>query len=511
MNNIAFLIACEEYDQESIPNLDGVNADVEAMSCALIKNCNCSSERVFLITNQPSSECSPSGSSILSFLIQTAEKFRDEQIENLFFYFSGHGYLSHDNVVCLMPKDALLFPIQHGILTQEDIIFVLNQFNHVKHIILFLDICQDELVRKGTMDEGMVDTNYFPKGSVIFYSCFPQKASYMIPPIGIEKYGTGSVFTKCLIESLQPQSGCRTINDISEFLKERVSAVSRELGFEQKPFTQLKDISLSDVVITNHYSDNSSDLSDAEKKIVNDFAHKLDVSDRCECSRFGIKAEEQLINICASIAEFTPSKKMDSVEFMPSNRKTDLNALERDLESFLSILSAYKSGVREPRPLIPKRLIKNLPRIINYDELLSARSKFTENINHHIAMMMMDISMLERAQELFYKNIKEIRLYIHTAELAIKLNPDKETNTLSSRVSDLYSTIQRCNHFLSDSNSYEDFWADMVMQLQVIMQICSLTFGRIVTVGPDEADALSSIDDAIDSLTVFLNKVKHRA
>lgn len=146
MNNIAFLIGCEEYDHNGIPNLEGVNNDVESMENALVRNCSCLPERVFIINNQSNSACDLSGFSILSFLFQKANELSNEQFDNLFFYFSGHGYLSQDNMVCLMHRDSMLFPIQHGAITQEAIISVLKQFNYVKHIIVFLDM-SPELLR----------------------------------------------------------------------------------------------------------------------------------------------------------------------------------------------------------------------------------------------------------------------------------------------------------------------------------------------------------------------------
>ena len=87
MNNIAFLIGCEEYDQKDIPNLDGVNNDVDSMSYALIRNCNCLSERIFVINNQQGSKCDLKGSSILNFLIEKADELTNGQFNNLFFYF----------------------------------------------------------------------------------------------------------------------------------------------------------------------------------------------------------------------------------------------------------------------------------------------------------------------------------------------------------------------------------------------------------------------------------------
>lgn len=248
MNNIAFIVGCEEYD--NFDNLVGVNDDVASMQSALIYHCGCLIENVYIITNQSDSACEPTVTKILNFIVQKSKNYSGESIENLFFYFSGHGYLSAQNKVCLVLKDSMIFPITVGTVEVETIISALKQFDNVKHIILFLDICQNEIMTKGIIGDQIIFSDYFPQGVVIFFSCFPKNVSYMIPHEANNKYGKGSIFTKCLVDSLQPQNKCHSVKEISAYLKKSVINLSSQLGFEQKPYTQMEDISLDDVIIS---------------------------------------------------------------------------------------------------------------------------------------------------------------------------------------------------------------------------------------------------------------------
>lgn len=463
MNNIAFLIGCEEYEQEDILNLVGVNSDVDSMSLALVRNCNCSPERMFVITNQQSGACELKGASILKFLIKKANEFKNELFDDLFFYFSGHGYLSQDNNVCLMPSDSFVHPFQYGAITIETIIRALKQFNHVKHIILFLDICQDELISKGPITEKLVDPSYFPKGTIVFFSCLPQKSSYMIPDTGIEKYGSGSVFTKCLVEALSAQSGCRTVNEISEYLKKVVPALSSELGLEQKPFTQLQDTSLGEVLIVNQFNSASIELNEAELKALEEFALKIDVNESELCIQLGTQAEKQLSELCSSIVNFITSNKGTGSLTKSECRKTDFYMLVRDFELFNTALLACKQKKNKMRLSWLRREQKEP--LLDINILESEKGKFIERLEYHRGMIMMDIALLDNYKNLFFKYTREIQMYIYAAERAIEINADKNSDILLMRTSYLRDAIQNCRGFVPDVDKQKEFLANLVMRL----------------------------------------------
>ena len=510
MNNLAFLIGCEEYSEENIPNLNGVNNDVASMSCALINNCSCLPEQVFIITDQPGSICSPTGTGILNLLIQKATEFSQEQIDNLFFYFSGHGCLSPNNEVCLLPKDSMIQPIQHGILTQEKIVLALKQFERVKHIILFLDICLNELVPKGSIDARTVNPDYFPKGSIIFYSCFPRNVSYMIPDIGISKYGSGSVFTKCLVESFQPQNGCRNVNEISNFLKVKVLDLSKELGFDQKPFTQLQDASLGEVVITNHVKNNSINLSEEEQKQVADFAEKIDIDNPNICILFGSTAEAKLSNYCVSISQFLYMEKNDKIGPNELRKRTDLNALIQDIEDFSSILSEYKKSIRRRNLLTFSDLFGRVPKATSFTEVEIAKRRFFEHIENHQRGIMWDTSVLDHSKTVLCAHVKETWMYIYSAELAIKKQAGKETDVLMVRISNLRNSIQEYEHLCPFINEYQRFLTNLLIQLQNVLRTCDTSIERInlLLTNEDMNSARSLIDDIIDQLILLQNRIK---
>ena len=140
MNNIGFVIACENYQYNSYPNLPGVKNDAELMVRALIEQCRCPVIETLGLAQE---DQSPTGSSILATIVKTAQDYSDETIDNLYVYYSGHGEMGSSGNVFLLPSDAFRDgETQHGAISLDSqLLKTIKRHYNVNNIIVFLDMC----------------------------------------------------------------------------------------------------------------------------------------------------------------------------------------------------------------------------------------------------------------------------------------------------------------------------------------------------------------------------------
>lgn len=249
MINCAILVGCKKYNEKSILLLEDVDYDIIKMKQALIHYCDCLEDNISIIADIEGAVAKPTNYEIIKTVTGKGLEYKKTKINNLFFYYSGHGFISDDEDPVIMPTDSLLKPIIHGTLPLKTIIELIRKsFKFVNQIVFILDMCQTSLIAKGgSEDIKNIKTDYFPKGVIVFHSCFPKSRSYMIPS-SHEDLGKGSVFTTAFIESLKNNS-CYTVQDVSNFIKQRMYYYNSSIGIRQKPYTSLQDDTLGDVLI----------------------------------------------------------------------------------------------------------------------------------------------------------------------------------------------------------------------------------------------------------------------
>ena len=135
---------------------------------------------------------------------------------------------------------------------------------------------------------------------------------------------------------------------------------------------------------------------------------------------------------------------------------------------------------------------------------MNGKDKFIERLDYHKSTIMMDIALLDKYKDLFSRYTKEIQMYICSAERAIEINAGKSSDILLLRTSHLRDVIQKCRDFIPDIDKQKESLANLVMQLQTIFHICTLSFSRLL-LNPDTA---KPIDDIIENLNIIIDSVK---
>lgn len=251
MNNLAFVLACQEYEDPYFNTLDGVERDAQSMREVLKANCDCK-ETVLCAQLAEAGYKPTSPQEIKKMIVDVAKKYETESFDNLYFYFSGHGFRMKDTTIIALSETEIQYEFTY--LPVKTMIQILNNQFHVKNIICFLDMCRSDLA-KGESEEVEIKNEDIPDGAVVFYSCAQSSGSYLIPERCRMKYGQGSIYTSCLAKALAANN-CVTVADVDRVTKEKMKAVCRDIFSNeayQLPKTALEDRQLTELIITDHH------------------------------------------------------------------------------------------------------------------------------------------------------------------------------------------------------------------------------------------------------------------
>lgn len=304
MSNVAFLSACSHYEDGNLHPLHGVEHDVQIMRQALIDYCGCDEADVYSLTSDDSDNGKLYGSSLLLFLDNHRYKYEQEKIENLFFYYSGHGYIDGTEIK-IIPSDGL-FTLNHGMLPLPQIIRTLQQYSMAEHIILILDVCQNVIPYKGTRKK----RKGFPGAEIIFYSCLPYQESYMLP----ESEGQGSLFTNCFVDVLKNSTSNYSVEQVSEKLKDRLEHYCSKLGIEQEPRTSLFDAALGEVQLVYKKGIQIGEDGVLARPTIRSFEHPADLD-----KSIWLKDAEQAVGEQTRFETFTKTELVN--EFIQPDSK----------------------------------------------------------------------------------------------------------------------------------------------------------------------------------------------
>lgn len=261
MNNLAFLISCEEYSRKEVENLLGVKEDVQKIRNALIQHFGVLEANCHYLCDSQGIDGAPTGLKLMDLLRDWRSP---EEYNTIFFYFSGHGFLSRDNELCIMTSDSILdpFPLRH--IKLSDIVEVLKQYYDYKYIVFILDMCQT--YRNDA--KGAIDIE-FPYGIITICSCLPGSESYLLP----EGEGRGSIFTHCFVKALEMSNEDSTINEIVEDTRKRMIEIDKHYDYGQicylaTQYYDLGNITLRDFQRNKESRDKkqSEDKSDTDEE-----------------------------------------------------------------------------------------------------------------------------------------------------------------------------------------------------------------------------------------------------
>ncbi len=227
MKNIAIAIGINEY--RYIPPLKYAKNDAQFFSDFLRKDAGF--ERVWYSSDDSPKFDGDSTEPICSNLITVLNRlsnYRLAGIDNLWFFFAGHG-MHHDGKDYLLMADSNTdYPEETAIPT--DRILQKLKSSGATNVILFLDACRN-VGKRGSRGIGDSTTEVVKKISdtVCFFSCSPNQFSHEH-----SEYEQG-IFTYALLEGLSDRHKLATVDKLESFLKERVPKLAEGINAKQDP------------------------------------------------------------------------------------------------------------------------------------------------------------------------------------------------------------------------------------------------------------------------------------
>lgn len=432
MHNIAFVIACETYQyNSSYQNLPGVKNDAESMVHALRGQCRCA-EIVTLGLAQ--NDLLPTGSSILATVIQTAQKYTNETIDNLYVYFSGHGEMDRFNKVSLIPSDAFRAgATQHGALSlNNQVLQTIKRHYNVRNILVFLDMCLSANLTKGAKER--LNTEYFPRGVAVFYSCFPYQEAFMA------NNGSGSFFTRCLVDALNTDR-VETVSQLSAQIRDNMVQLCKKEGIEQKPYTSLEDVSLNDLPVVFHNRNGLNNaafekLTPAEQEAVRTFSKKIDLMNTEQIQFYGSTVEDRFADLFIDLRTCL-NMNMNSLQVV--------SACQANLKNLQKKIDFYNT--RKTLIIVLDALgLYSAPSASSLSHTVSDVQARLDSARFTLAK---ETSMIMRVKDRIAEYAREATMYILAGELAESCYPEQKNELFSYRLrvlrnlADLRDSLQK--------------------------------------------------------------------
>lgn len=405
--DVAYLVSCEKY-KFGINVLNGPSNDLRVMYevfssyCGILKNnitCFCDGEVSDNIKIN-SKIILPWRDEILSKLYEDSQIHKEEAIDNLFFYYSGHGYVNFNNNFCIIPTNSNAAYLDSYAITDNLLAEHLMAFR-AKHIILIFDACQT-VCREKSVNE----IKKLPNSIVTFYSSTMGNKSYISPNTNI------SVFTMCLSQALSEDGKCRTVGEVSDYLDKHLGQLCIECNIYDIQTSQIKveDISLRNIVLSKIQHEYISDFTSDEIKIINDFAEKIDVSNTIFVSQY---------------AEGSLRKIKDYIDSIP---RLENDPATKEMRQWFSDFF-FEFGKSSQANFFLLRWIEKLQykeekKAYNEEQL----KKFFERFDDLKVAIYKNIDVYDKKMNMIANYVKELTMYIAAGNLACRINVDQKNS-----------------------------------------------------------------------------------
>lgn len=164
-------------------------------------------------------------------------------------------------------------------------------------------------------------------------------------------------------------------------------------------------------------------LSEQEKKVVEDFAKQIDITDSAMILKYGVGAQKKMADFSESALENVKSKELGEVGTMLSNVVTELKSFDATEES--------KGGFFGN--LFKKETSKLDQMKAKYAKTEDNVAQICEALEGHQVTLMKDIAVLDKMYELNLTYYKELTMYILAGKKRLKDIRENELRELMTR------------------------------------------------------------------------------
>ena len=205
-----------------------------------------------------------------------------------------------------------------------------------------------------------------------------------------------------------------------------------------------------------------SAFSESERKMINDFSEKIDITDSTTVLGFGASAQKKISDFSDTALNGVRNKDFGETGEMITSLIAQLREMNDDAEDEGGFLGLFKST---------KRKIENLK--TKYDKVETSVNDITEKLQQHQITLLKDVAMFDNLYEVNMTYFKELSMYILAGKKKLQQEKDVTLKALQdkAKATGLPEDAQAANDFAEQCVRFERKIHDLELTRMVAVQM----------------------------------------
>ncbi|MBK1809806.1 toxic anion resistance protein [Clostridium sp. YIM B02505] len=202
-------------------------------------------------------------------------------------------------------------------------------------------------------------------------------------------------------------------------------------------------------------------LTDEEKKMVNDFVEKIDITNSNSILQYGVGAQKKIADFSETALNNIKMKELGEIGGMLTSVVGELKSFEdeEDKKGFLGFFKKTSEKITRVRA--------------KYEKVEANINKICNQLESHQIQLLKDIAMLDKMYEINKVYFKELSMYIFAGKKKLEKLEKEELPLLVDRAtkSGLPEDAQATNDFVSLCNRFEKKIHDLELTRMISLQM----------------------------------------
>ena len=205
-----------------------------------------------------------------------------------------------------------------------------------------------------------------------------------------------------------------------------------------------------------------STLTEAERRMVDEFASKIELSNSNMILQYGVGAQKKVADFSESALNNVRTKDLGEVGDMLSDVVTELKSFDIEEEEDKGFLGLFKKTSNKMTAMKAK-----------YDKAESNVNKITRVLENHQDQLLKDVAMLDKLYELNKVYFKELSMYILAGKKKLAKVESEELPALQAKAqqSGLPEDAQAANDLANLCNRFEKKIHDLELTRMISIQM----------------------------------------
>ena len=205
-----------------------------------------------------------------------------------------------------------------------------------------------------------------------------------------------------------------------------------------------------------------SQLTDAERKAIDDFIGKIDITNPDHVLLFGADAQKRIADFSESALATVKTKDTGEVGDMLVNLVSELKGFERDTEEPKGLRKLFSRGADKVERMKAK-----------YGEVSATVENIAGSLENYQAQLLKDVSMFDRLYDQNSEYFRQLTLYIIAGDKKLNEIRNGELKELLARAESSGDAMdaQKANDLAAQCDRFEKKLYDLKLTRQVSMQM----------------------------------------